>query len=166
MFKGSDNTGSFATKGLKSQFRAFLASDDAILDAFSRFGNETFVPSDIHKQMERYTCLLYRPTNDRQESLKELRWTLFARSGKEGTQLPPTVGTLIPHTNRAYYNALLCKKSTVPCPLLPPPTDFSWAEHDGNLAPVFCTLPPAPEALLLLRKCGCSVKRCKDAACG
>jgi len=94
-----------------------------------------------------------------------LRWTLFARSGKEGSQLPPTVGTLIPHANGAFYNALICRKSTVSSPILPPPTAFSWIEKDGQLAPVFCTLPPAPEALMILRKCGCE-KGCKTGACG
>jgi len=47
MFKGSDNTGSFATKALKSQFGAFLASDDAIFI----FGNKNVVPDDTYKHL-------------------------------------------------------------------------------------------------------------------
>ena len=164
-FKGTDNTGGFVSKALKSNFKAFLAADNDILDAFSEFGCSETVPERVFRQMERYVCLLYRSTDSKSETLKELRWALFAKAGKEGRQLPPTLGTLIPHTKRAYYHALVLKKSTMPCPVIPSPTNFSWIEKDGCLQPQQCTLPPAPEALVALRKCGCS-KGCKTASCG
>jgi hypothetical protein len=44
-------------------------------------------------------------------------------------------------------------------------TEFSWESIDGCLRPTYCTLPPAPEALLSLRKCSCS-SGCKTNACG
>ena len=120
---------------------------------------------ELTTQAERYVCLLYRSTDSKSETLKELRWALFAKAGKEGRQLPPTLGTLIPHTKRTYYHALVLKKSTMPCPVIPSPTNFSWIEKDGCLQPQQCTLPPTPEALVALRKCGCS-KGCKTASCG
>jgi hypothetical protein len=61
-FKGCDNTGSFSTKSLKSNFSAFLASDADILSAFSSFGTDLNFQPHIYKQMERYVCLLYRQT--------------------------------------------------------------------------------------------------------
>jgi hypothetical protein len=164
-FKGCDNTGSFSTKSLKSNFSAFLASDADILSAFSSFGTDLNVQPHIYKQMERYVCLLYRPSSSEVSSIKELRWYMFAKCGKEGRQLPPTLGTLKPHTNRAYYMTLLWKKSVTPCPALPACTEFSWESIDGCLRPTYCTLPPAPEALLSLRKCSCS-SGCKTNACG
>lgn len=163
-FKGTDNTGGFVSKALNSHFKAFLASDDDILSAFAAFGNDQQVSDDIFKQMERYVCLLYKPANSKFESLIDLRWVLFAKFGKEGRQLPPTKGTLVPHTRRAYYHALVLKKSTLPCPNIPKATDFSWIEKDGQLHPEQCTVPPAPEALLVLRKCGCT-KGCKNKIC-
>ena len=86
-----------------------------------------------------------------------------SRQRREATSA--TLGTLIHHTKRAYYHALVLKKSTMPCPVIPSPTNFSWIEKDGCLQPQQCTLPPAPEALVALRKCGCS-KGCKTASCG
>src|SRR5664279_2084520 len=43
-FKGTDNTGGFVSKALKSHFKAFLASDDDIINsAFAAFGNDPHV---------------------------------------------------------------------------------------------------------------------------
>ncbi|KAG1650719.1 Orexin receptor type 1 [Nymphon striatum] len=93
-FKGTDNTGSFAEKGVSCQFKAFLQANDDILDAFSRFGTL----GD--------TCA---------EKVPELRWMLLAQKSKEGQgQLPPTLGSLVPHTARAYHMALIWKTSKEP----------------------------------------------------
>ena len=131
-FKGTDNTGEFVSKALKSHFNAFLASDDDILHAFAAFGNDPHISDDIFRQMERYVCLLYKPATSKFESLTDLRWALFAKFGKEGKQLPPTKGTLVPHTRRAYYHALVLKKSILPCPNIPLVTDFSWIEKTDS----------------------------------
>ena len=107
-FKGTDNIGGFVSKALKSHINAFLASDDDILRAFAAIGNDPHVSDSIFRQTERYICLLYKPTNSKFESLPiEFRWALFSKFGKEGKQLPPTTGTLVPHTRRASYLALV-----------------------------------------------------------
>ncbi|KAJ8040904.1 hypothetical protein HOLleu_15348 [Holothuria leucospilota] len=80
---------------------------------------------------------------------------LFAKNGKEGRQLPPTFGTLKPHTERSFFMALVWKTSCKPCPCIPAPTEYSWKLVDGQLIPILCTNPPAPEALLELRRCSC-----------
>jgi hypothetical protein len=164
-FKGYDNSGCFCTKSLKSTFSAFLSSGNEIFSAFASFGTDFSVPQRVYREMERYICLLYRPKASTEETVKELRWSMFAKAVKEGRQLPPTVGTLEPHTNRAYYMSLPCKKSVLPCPALPPPTQFSWNDDGGALHPIYCTLPPAPEALLSLHKCSCN-SGCKTSICG
>jgi len=41
-----------------------------------------------------------------------------------------TLGTLVPHTSRAYYMALVWKLSNTPYPQLPSPTDYSWDTWD------------------------------------
>ena len=60
--------------------------------------------------------------------------------------MPPTTGTLVPHTRRASYLALVLKKSTMPGLKIPLATDFSWIEKEGQLHSEQCTVPPAPEA--------------------
>ena len=94
-FKGTDNTGSFAGKGVASHFKAFLKADDEILRAFSKFGLAEEMPNGILDQMEQYLCLLYGTSNMNLCFVRELRWTLFAQKRKNGAQLPPTLGTLV-----------------------------------------------------------------------
>ncbi|KAG1676992.1 Transient receptor potential-gamma protein [Nymphon striatum] len=91
---------------------------------------------------------------------------LFAQKSKDGQgQLPPTLGSLVPHTARAYHMALIWKTSKEPCPQFPPPTDYFWELVDGRLKPVYCTNLPAPETLLELRKCSCKTG-CTKNSCG
>ncbi|KAJ8034055.1 hypothetical protein HOLleu_24474 [Holothuria leucospilota] len=154
-FKGTGNTGTFAGKGVSSHFRAFLQCDDTTLDAFAVFGSTKKLPHWILREMERYVCLLYSTGSTKFQSTKELRWMLFAKNGKEGRQLPPTLGTLKPHTERSFFMALVWKTSCKPCPCIPAPTEYSWKLVDGQLIPILCTNPPAPEPLLELRRCSC-----------
>ena len=72
-FKGTDNTGSFAGKGVASHFKAFMEADDQILGAFSKFGLTDEMPNGILDQMERYLCLLYGRSNKNLCSVRELR---------------------------------------------------------------------------------------------
>jgi len=115
-FKATDNTGSFAGKGVLSHFKAFMQADDEILDAFTAFGQTQDIPSHIFDKMERYLCVLYGTGDLNERFVRELRWALFAQKGKEGQQLPATQGTLVPHTSRAYYMALVWKLSNTPSP--------------------------------------------------
>ncbi len=110
-FKGTDNTGSFAGKGVLSNVKTFLQADDAVLNAFAAFGEGHTLPDVLLKQMERYICSLYKTVGTHASTVGELRWELFAQQGKEGQQLPPTMGTLIPHIYRAYYMALVWKSA-------------------------------------------------------
>ncbi|KAG1662606.1 hypothetical protein GQR58_020866 [Nymphon striatum] len=100
------------------------------------------------------------------EEVPELRLMLFAQKSKEGQgQLPPTLGSFVPHTARAYHMALIWKTSKEPCPQFPPPTDYIWELVDGRLKPVYCTNLSAPETLLELRKCSCKTG-CTKNSCG
>ena len=165
-FKGTDNTGAFAGKGVTSHFKAFMACDTAILDAFAAFGKTIDVPEWLVNQMERYICILYKPSgNVIPKSVKELRWALFAQNGKEGRQLSPTLGTLKPHIERAFYMALVWNLSIKPCPSIPPTTDFSWERLDGYLVPVLSINTPIPEALLERHRCCCR-SSCMTNRCG
>ena len=148
-FKGTDNTGSFADKGVACHFKAFLQTDDEMLDAFANFGILSAIPPWIHRQMEKYVCLLYKIGNISSDEVPELRWMLFALLSIASVHLRNA------HTSRAYFMVLVWRSSTEPCPLVLPTTDYFWELVVGSLKPVFCTESPAPEALLELRKCIC-----------
>ena len=77
-FKGTDNTGSFAGKGVACHFKAFLQADDEMLDAFANFGLLSAISPWIHRQMEKYVCLLYKIGNISSDEVPELRWMLCA----------------------------------------------------------------------------------------
>lgn len=47
-------------------------------------------------------------------------------NGKEGKNLPPTMGTLTPHLYRAFYSVLLIKLATALHPEIPHPTEYYW----------------------------------------
>ena len=57
-FKGMDNTGSFAGKGVLSHFNALMQADEEILKAFTAFGLTQELRTCIFDQMGRYLCLL------------------------------------------------------------------------------------------------------------
>ena len=100
-FKCTNNTGSFAGKGVVCHFKTFLQADDEMLDAFANFDLLSAIPPWIHRQMEKYVCLLYKICNISSDEVPELRWMLFAQKSKECQQLPPTLGTHVAHTSRA-----------------------------------------------------------------
>lgn len=51
---------------------------------------------------------------------------MSAVNGREGKNLPPTNGTLIPHVFRAFYSALVTKLAITLRPEIPPPTEYYW----------------------------------------
>lgn len=51
---------------------------------------------------------------------------MSAVNGREGKNLPPTVGTLIPHVFRAFYSALVIKLAIILGPEIPPPFEYYW----------------------------------------
>ena len=130
-FKGADNTGSFAGKGVVSHFKAFMKADDNILDAFAAFGASSEMPDWIPDQMERNLWLFYRTGDISECSVRGLRWVLFAQKSKEGKQLPPTSGTLVPHTYRVYYMTLVWKSSKKSNQQGPSPTHYYWELVDA-----------------------------------
>ena len=82
-FKGTHNTGAFARKGVTSHFKAFMACNTPILDAFTAFGKTIDVPEWVVNQMERYICILYKPSgNAIPKSVKKLWSAIFAQNGK------------------------------------------------------------------------------------
>ena len=77
-FKGTDNAGSFAGNEVAFHFKAFLQTDDEMVDAFANFGLLSAIPPWIHRQMEKYVCLLYKIGKVSSDLVPDLRWMLIA----------------------------------------------------------------------------------------
>ena len=92
---------------LKSHFNAFFASDDDLLRAFAAISNDPHVSDGIFRQTERYICLLYKPANNKFESLLiEFRWALFSNIRQRRKAIA---------TNNGYIGTSY-KKGILPCP--------------------------------------------------
>ena len=99
------------------------------------------------------------------DNVKELRWWLFRKKQAQSENLPPTPEALRQVINRANYQALVWNLDTVPEPPLPSPEIFGWKLEDDQWVPVMTFLPPAPEAIIQLVKCGCIKTRCSTNRC-
>lgn len=71
-----DDCGAFRGKGVATQFKYFKKCDEKILNAFSNFGKTLQIPEDIIVQMERFICLLYGNSYDKNIKGKYLYSTL------------------------------------------------------------------------------------------
>ena len=69
-------------------------------------------------------------------SLRNLRWALLSQKRKEGHQLPPTLGKIIPNVHRVFYMARILEFSQKPCLQSPSPTQYYWELLDGKPLPV------------------------------
>ena len=117
----------FARKGMINHYKTFLQSDMDILDAFSTFGIADDLRNDrpTINEMEKYFCLLYNRGGGGGVNECSLR-AVFVQKGKQCQQLPPTLGTLIPHAHvhRTFYMARICKLSQKPRPQFPSPAHY------------------------------------------
>lgn len=136
-------TGGLAGKGVTTHFKAFMHADDDILQASVRTTwrniNCFRICNQTNRTVHYAICM-------RNLSLKisaviflskasgscvnenlylELRYSM-ALQDKEGKQLPPTLGTLIPHIKRSFYLSFIWKNTEQSSQLIIYPSDFGW----------------------------------------
>ena len=153
-FTGSDLCGRFAGRTKDFCFKVFLQCDDLILNALATLGTANELSSEIYQELERFVCLLYKSKSH--SSVGSLRWFLYSNKEAEAESLPPTSSALRLHIMRANFITIIWKKADKKFQLLPPVCNFGWkSESDSYIAPLRCTKPPAPDAVINLVKCGC-----------
>ena len=94
-------------------------------------------------------------------SVKEL----FRKKQAQSETLPPTQEALQQAIKRANYQAFVWNLDTVPEPQLPSPNILGWTLEDDKLVHIMTSLPPAPEAIIQLVKCGYVKSRCSSSKC-
>ena len=90
---------------------------------------------------------------------------MFWKKQAQSDRLPPTKATLHEALMRAHYQAMVWNNDKVTNPELPSPQDYGWVMKDNEWLPVMTRLPPAPEAVIHLVKCGCVKQRCETNHC-
>ena len=91
-------------------------------------------------------------------SVKDLRWRLFRKKQGQSENLPPTLGTLRQAVLRAHYQAMVWANDVVANPIMQSPEEYGWEKEEDRCIPVMTCLPPAPEAIIELVKCGCKTQ--------
>jgi hypothetical protein len=162
---GADITGSFAGKGKKTFWKAFMSSSNEVLRALSELG-EGPISNNMHvlSILEAFICRVYIPDTV-ETNVGAVRWAIFRTQQKESEKLPPTKDALIQALMRANYQAIIWNNDIVANPNLPCPKDFGWKEDRGHLIPVMTDQPPAPEAVLQLIRCNCTKSFCATLKC-
>ena len=77
----------------------------------------------------------------------------------EAARLPPTKAALIQAIKGARFQRIVWFNDTVANPNIPPPSEYGWREEAGRFSPVMTTMNPAPELILHLVKCDCTLKK-------
>jgi len=170
-FTGADWGGKFVGISKKTWVSAYmkLAEDDPAITCFQQLG-EGCIPTELIdgelppqiRDLEAFVCRVYCSTGPK--TLPLLRWELFRSKNMEGEMLPPTRAALLPHITRANYIAMRDKSYCTNNPVLPPVEENGWTMEHNVYTPVKCLTPPAPQAVLELRKCGCK-KGCQEMKC-
>lgn len=163
-FSGADITGRFAGKGKNLCWRAFNNLNDVTLDAFAELG-ANIQPSDMTLvALEKFVCKLYIPQSSCVD-VSVARWLLFKKKQAQAENLPPTLAALKPAMMRAHFQAYIWNNDIIANIVLPPPEEYGWILTDGTFMPKMTSLPPAPEAIVHLVKCGCTTTTCSTRRC-
>ena len=165
-FSGADWGGKFSSISKKRWISYYLTldTDSDAIHIFQNFGENDFELELATTILEAFVCAVYA-TNSKCQTLAELRWELFRTKNLESEKLPPTLGALKPHIQRANAISTICKGYREPRPQLPSLTANWWETNsDGTISPKKCLQPPAPEAVIELVKCGCRGE-CSTARC-
>ncbi|KAL9960530.1 hypothetical protein ACROYT_G034002 [Oculina patagonica] len=126
-------------------------------------------PSAISEEnlsiIERYVILIYDRTSHLNK-VNDAQKYLFTKKGRGLEELPPTHDALEQHLKRAtYQGGFVWGQATIPMPVLPNPTDWGWTvSREGQMQPLWVTLPAAAVSCKELVHCGCKKtcgKRCK-----
>ena len=150
---GTDVSGKFAGRTKEFCFKIFLSCEDDILHALAILGTQQDLPTEIYETLERFVCLLYK--SKKYSNVSDLRWHLYSNRQAEAESLPPTRGSLELHIMRANFVTMVWKKANESIVSFPSACDFGWETGvSGRLIPIRCKMPPAPEAITNLIKCG------------
>ena len=157
-FSGADWGGRFFGISKQRWFNTMINKDDddELIQCLSLFGEEDQSEDWEVAVLEKFVCEVYCPSLSTQfSSVNKIRFYLFRTKGSEGENLPPTKGALMQHIKRARIMSTIALSYKQPYPSLPILEGNGWVKQDGKDKPHTSDLPPAPEAILELIKCGC-----------
>ena len=165
VFSGEDCTSAFKEKGKVGPLKK-LEKNPRFQKAFRQLGDDWTVKTEVLKQLEQFTCLMYGQS--RESSVDVVRAKLLrkmvgedekltSKSRVDLARLPPCHSALKPHIQRVNYRAALYKQADQPILEKPKPYDEGqgWMKNDrGELEPVWSCGPVLPTSLVDLLDTG------------
>ena len=170
---GCDSTSGFANVG-KVKFFKVLKKHPTKYSSVSKLGKELDV-SELMPGVEQFICHTY----DNKATVKEVnqyRYRMFCQKRAANEALPPTLYSLLYHTKRCNFQALVWKSALVAQPEILSPIGNGWeyeedldgdiviAEQESTMVPTCMTQSAAPEALLEFIVCWCSSPYARETA--
>ena len=157
---------SLEVKGKTTRWKLFeqVDNDDPIVDVLTQLRATESISESPIAAVEAYVYKLYIP-GTKLTNVADARWWLFKRKQAHAENMPPTRAALLPAISKSHYQAMIWYNDIVANPEIPTPQDFGWNLVEGVYKERMTTLPPAPEAITELIKCGCKVTWCSRNQC-
>ena len=129
---GCDSVSSFHGIGKKSPFSVLRNFSHELLE-LNEFGADAILSLDHDSVIAatRFVCMLY----SKQDSvdINYIRHKLFTQKNLPGDKLPPTLGALSLHLQRANYQSHIWRPACIPILDLPSPEGHGWGQVHGCL---------------------------------
>lgn len=159
---GCDTVSSFAGRGKRTAWGIWNLYPE-VTETFRALMEQPSISQvdDAMDTLERFTVLIYDKTSTKSH-VDDARLELFARKGRDVSNIPPTKGALLQHVRRAVYQAGLCWSQSLRAEMnLPQPEGWGWTRaNNGTWEVVWSTLPEASKVCQELLRCGC-LKGCR-----
>ncbi len=164
-FIGSDSTSAFKYKGKRYCFKR----KDEVPSLLSEFGTITSTPfhtsPELRKVVHYFVCKLFSDEHITDEAKVDLvRMRVFCHRTRDVEGIPPTSDALDQHLKSSVFQASIWAAAHEPLALVPSPSYHGWMEKDGQLVPIWTTLPLARDVFDQDVKCACT-KPCSSCKC-
>ena len=119
----------------------------------------------LHQSWKKRRCKLYsnEPITD-DPNVDLVRMRVFCQRTRDVERSPPTSDALDQHIKRSVYQASIWTTAHQPMMPVENPRNHGWMEKNGNLIPIWTTLPLAKDVFKLDVKCSCT-KPCSSCKC-
>ena len=130
--------------------------DSDIIAALMTLSEEGDLTQEGKDALANFVCMVYCLKGIHITSIPDLRWHLFCKNLAESSKLPPTVGALEEHIERAHVQIRAWSQATVMWQsFLDPLKHGYYQKSHGEILPTATKVPPAPLAIVELIRCQC-----------
>ena len=131
-------------------WNAFVNVNEDIVGGVKKLGRAPSPSDETVKAIEKFICELYVPKTTL-TSVKDLQWWLFRKKQAQSERL------YYVSTIKSQYRTKIFSLANLD--IQASPENYGWEKDNNTWLPVITKLPPVPESIIHLVKCGCT-KQC------